>query len=408
MKAYYQIYHKIEDLNHILFIYKTQISPHTKNKYKIERFEEYFMCNITNVQALLKHQNIVFQPYFIFLIQEPKYRIIMSQTIRDKLINHLVAQYLLLDIYESSFIDANVATRIDKGTHYGIELTKRYIHELKKSGETIYYLKCDISKYFYSIDHEILKSILEKKIKDEKALRLIHKIVDSTNESYIPLRIQKMKELEIERIRNLNIPENELQKKIKEIEKIPDFSCKGKGIPIGNMTSQAFALIYLNDLDHFIKEKLHVKYYVRYMDDFVLFSTDKEFLKQCKSIIEKKLNEEYHLQLNPKTKISPMKNGLDFLGFRFILKNQKLLLKVRTSTKRRAKRKVKKLNQLYTKKEISRYTLQQVVASYQGHIKYGNTYYLQQKIFHHISNPTTEYIGKLICINRRGSTYYQK
>lgn len=408
MKTYYHLYHKIEDLNRILFIYKTQIRPHTKNKYKIERFEEYFMCNIVNVQELLKHQNIVFQSYFIFLIQEPKYRIIMSQTIRDKLMNHLIAQYLLLDSYENSFVDSNVATRIDKGTHYGIDLTKRYIHELKKKHETIYYLKCDISKYFYSIDHEILKQIIRKKIKDEKALRLIDKVIDSTNEEYISFRIEKLKEMEKERIQKLNITEREKQKKINEINKVPNFSCKGKGIPIGNMTSQAFALIYLNDLDHYIKEKLHVKHYVRYMDDFVLFSPNKEFLKDCKSKIEQKLVEEYRLQLNPKTKISPMKNGLDFLGFRFILKNQKLILKVRTTTKRRAKKKVKKLNQLYEKKKISRYDLTQVIASYKGHIEYGNTYYLQQKIFHHISNPTTEYIGKLICINRRGSTYYQK
>ena len=110
--------------------------------------------------------------------------------------------------------------------------------------------------------------------------------------------------------------------KIKELDKIPYYNV-GKGIPIGNMSSQVFALIYLNDLDHFIKETLKIEYYIRYMDDFILIHHDKEYLRECLKILEEELKKEYKLMLNEKTQIINIKNGLDFLGFRFYIKTTK-------------------------------------------------------------------------------------
>lgn len=408
MKKVDNIYSRITKLENIIYIYEHQIRPHTKNKSKIGKFENYLMCNIVDVQNILENQLPYFNRYYVFLIQEPKYRIIMSQTIRDKLINHLVAQHLLLDVYEDSFIDANVATRVGKGTHYGIKLTKDYITKLKNQNKPIYYLKCDISKYFYSIDHQILKEILARKITDKRALELIYKIIDTTDGTYITRQINGIKEREITRINGLNITEVEKEKKRRQILNIPDFSKQGVGIPIGNMTSQAFALIYLNEFDHMVKEKLQAKYYVRYMDDFVIFSTDKEYLKHCKQVMQEELETKYHLKLNPKTKISPMKNGLDFLGFRFILKDKKLILKIRTSTKRRAKHKMKKLTGLYMENKITKHDMMQVIASYQGHIRYGNTYYLEKKIFYKSSLPTNEHFGIKVRISRNGYVIHQK
>lgn len=260
------MYENITDLNNIINIYNSEIKKNTKNKIKIEKFENYLSLNIFNIYNELKDEKVKFSKYHIFLIKEPKYRIIMSQTIKDKIINHLVARYFLLKVYEKSFLNSNIATRKGKGPLFGIKLIKKYINELKKENKDIYYLKCDISKYFYNVDHNILKNILRKKIKDKKALKLIDDIIDSTNYSYVSKRIEELCQKEIDKINKLQIPQKEKNKKIEEINKIPRFDKKGKGIPIGNMTSQAFAIIYLNELDHYIKEKLNIKYYARYMD----------------------------------------------------------------------------------------------------------------------------------------------
>lgn len=363
-----------------MHVYKTEISAHTKNKNKIEQFENYLSINLTRVQHLLETKTVKFNSYFIFLIQEPKYRIVMSQTIKDKLINHLVARYIVLEAFENSLIDANVATRKDRGTHYGRQLLQKYILELKKEKKEIYYLKCDIRKYFYNINHEVLKKILRTKIKDKDALELLDKIIESAQNPKITEDIEKVCQKEIERVQKLNISEKEKRQKIENINHIPRLNIKGRGIPIGNMTSQAFAIIYLNELDHYIKEKLHIKYYLRYMDDFVLLSTDKKRLQECKKIISKKLETEYQLELNPKTQIGLLKNGLDFLGFRFILQNNKLYLKLRTQVKKRFKRRMKYLYHKCLKGEISKEKFQNVKGSYYGHLLPGNTHYLWKNI----------------------------
>lgn len=374
------MYESITDLNNIINIYNSEIKKNTKNKLKIEKFENYLSLNIFNIYNELKEEKVKFSKYHIFLIKEPKYRIIMSQTIKDKIINHLVARYFLLKVYEKSFLNSNIATRKGKGPLFGIKLIKKYINGLKKENKDIYYLKCDISKYFYNVDHNVLKNILRKKIKDKKALKLIDDIIDSTNYSYISKRIEELCQKEIDKINKLQIPQKEKNKKIEELNKIPRFDKKGKGIPIGNMTSQAFAIIYLNELDHYIKEKLNIKYYARYMDDFICLDIDKEKLKKVQTIINKKLENDFKLRLNPKTHIGKLKDGLDFLGFRFILQNNKLYLKIRTMIKKRFKKKVKKLTKLSKNNHKYSKVLESVHASYYGHLKEGNTYYLYKKI----------------------------
>lgn len=372
-------------------MYESEIRINTKNKMKIESFENHLFLHTINVKKMLMEENVKFHHYFIFLIKEPKYRIIMSQTIEDKIINHLVARYFLLDYFEPTLLDCNVATRKNKGGSYGIKLTKKYINMIKKEKKDIYYLKCDISKFFYNIDHNILKKIIRMKIKDPKALLLIDKIIDTTNENYISKYINKICTEEIERIKNLTITEAEKIKKIKEIEKIPRFKQKEKGIPIGNMTSQAFAIIYLNTLDHYIKENLHMKYYIRYMDDFVILDTDKERLRQIKEIIEDKLEKEFALKLNPKTHIGKLSNGLDFLGFRFVLKHDKLYMKLRTSTKKIFKKKLRIYNKLYLENKVDYKKVESVLASYRGHIKTGDTYYLYRNNFYKFPRITEDF-----------------
>lgn len=367
MKRVNNIYSKICDLDNIVD-FAHLVSTNTKNKMKIEKFDEYYAENIYYIKGMLDRCNYIPGKYNIFLVHEPKLRIIMSQAIVDKVINHLVANYFLVDVFDSSFIETSIATRKNKGTHYGIKLTKKYLNEMKNKYDNFYILKFDVKKYFYNIDHEITKKLIRKKIKDEKALKILDTIIDTTDESYINETIDKIKNAEIRKIENNNLPDKEI--KIAEVESLPYYK-KGKGFPIGNMSSQMFAILYLNELDHFIKEKLHIKHYIRYMDDGVLIHHDKEYLKYCLKEIEKMLSK-YKLELNSKTKIDSIKNGLDFLGFRFYIINGKVIMKLRNSTKKRFKKRAKVLNELLNSGKITRKEYDEALASYKGHLKWGN------------------------------------
>lgn len=358
MKKINNLYDKINDIDIIIDMYDNVVSKNTKNKQKIEKFNDYYSINIINIKNIINSGNYIPGKYNIFLVREPKIRIIMSQNITDKVINHLIAKYFLIDVFDKTLIDFNIATRLNKGTHYGIKLTKKYLNEMKIKYDTFYYLKFDISKYFYNIDHEIVKKLINKKIKDKKVINIINNIIDSTNREYVNNEINNLKNGEIERINKLNISEYEKEIKIKEINNISYYK-NGKGLPIGNMTSQILAVTYLNELDHYIKEKLKIKYYIRYMDDGILLHNDKEYLKYCLKEIEKILNL-YKLKLNPKkTKINNIKTGIDFLGFRFYIKNDKIILKLRNDCKKRFKKKMKKFDY-------------DVYQSYIGHLKWGN------------------------------------
>ena len=196
MKRKNNLYKELLDIRNIIKVYNKQIKLNTKNKCKIEKYENYLLLNFVNLKQKLENRNFKFDRYFIFLIKEPKYRIIMSQTISDKLINHLVAKYILLSVFEPILLDYNVATRKNKGTLYGVNLVKRYINEMKHKKTPIYYLKCDISKYFYTIDHFKLMNILKSKIKDKDALLILEHILKTTNYAYISERINYLKDLE--------------------------------------------------------------------------------------------------------------------------------------------------------------------------------------------------------------------
>ena len=357
MKRVNNLYNfSIEDIN---FIYK-KIRNSTKNKRKIIRFEYYYSININRVKNILDSKNYEVGKYNIFLIRKPKYRIIMSQSIADKLINHLVAYKILIPTLDKSLINTNVATRTCKGTHYGIKYLKKYLNSMDGK---VYALKFDISKYFYNIDHKILINLLKEKIKDKDGINILTKIINSTDSNYINGEIDKLKTKEKLNVTDIN--------KLKEINDIPYYE-KGKGLPIGNMTSQIMAIFYLSKLDHFIKEKLHIKYYIRYMDDGLLLSNDKAYLRYCLSKIKEEIYK-YKLKLNNKTKIiNVSKEGLEFLGFKFY-KEGKLYLKVKNNTKKRFKRKIKNINKYSFENQ------KQIKNSYKAHLRWGNCYSLCRK-----------------------------
>jgi len=218
-------------------------------------------------------------------------------------------------------------------------MVERYVRSIGLDKE-IYVLKIDISKYFYNIDHEILFSMIKKRIKDEKALDIILQIISLTDYDYINERIKELVNNEIKRIKKLKISNKEKMKKIKELNSIPLYE-KGRGASIGCLSNQMLALFYLNEVDHFIKEKLKHKYYVRYCDDLCIFDTDKEKLKKSFILIEEELNK-LKLKINNKSGIYRLKEGISFLGYTYQLKNNKLLIKYTNTTIRKINRKLRK------------------------------------------------------------------
>ena len=372
MKRANNLYNKINDIDVIMKMYDKVVSLNTKNKRKVMKFDDYYSSNIENIKQIISKCNYYPSKYNIFLIKEPKLRIIMSQSIKDKIINCLVAKYFLIDVFDKSLIRENCATRIGKGTHYALRLFKSYLHAYTKKYDKFYILKFDISKYFYNIDHKIIKELIKKKIKDKRAIEIINRIIDSTDEKYVNMEITKLKNNEINKINSLNISNKEKQTKIKEVENLPLYK-KGKGLCIGNMSSQVIATFYLDELDKLIKS-FGVKY-VRYMDDGVLIYHDKEYLKYCLNEIEKVLIK-YKLVLNKKTRIYTSLEEVEFLGFRFNINNYNIVMRLTNKTKRNFKKKMKKMYSKYDLNLCSYYDLLSIRDSYLGHLSYGSCYNL--------------------------------
>lgn len=369
MKRIGNLYDKILDIENIKYVYDKSVRRNTKNKSKIERFEQNYVSNLLYIKRVLEKRKYIPGKYNIFIINEPKIRLIMSQNIIDKIINHLVSQYFLVNIFDKTLIDGNVATRKGKGNNYGLKKLTKYLQ--KNVDKDLYILKFDIKKYFFNLDHQIIKKLIRKKIKDPDVLNILDLIIDSTDNPYINKEIKKLKYNFKKKLEMKNISEKEKNKIIKDIDSIPE--CKlGVSLPIGNLSSQTLAVLYLNEMDYYIKEKLKVKFYLRYQDDGVLISEDKNFLKECLKKLEK-IIKKYKLEFNNKTRMYKLTSGFEFLGFRFIKIKNKLVIKVKNQTKRKFKRKIKKLYKLYKMNKINFDRIKMIELSYKGHLKYGNT-----------------------------------
>ena len=355
-----------------------KILSKTRNKKKVEIFEKHKIEHICNIKRRLDNRCFEFGKYNIFMITDPKARIVMAEELEDKIINHLIAEYILVKVFEPKYTDNICATRIGKGTGYAIKLLRRYINDIKRKHNNFYVLKIDISKYFYRIDHNVLKQILSKKIKDKDAINVLYKIIDTTNYGYVNNDIKRLKDGRIKYLNRSNVKDKD--KLIDEVNKIPLYDYD-KGVALGNQTSQAFGLIYMYKLNHYLREDLHLKYVINYMDDFVIFHYDKEYLKYCLKEITNILHDEYKLDINTnKTKIHNIKNGVEFLGYRFSLKNGRVIAKVKNVTKRNFRIRTKELKLLYdncliTKKEFNKY-----IASYKGILMNGECKDLYYKV----------------------------
>ena len=288
--------------------------------------------NLYNILFDLHNKRYELGRYNIFIINEPKYRLIMSENIRDKVVNHLISSTILIRALDKKLIYSNVATRAGKGSGLANDLLMKYLSNILLKHRRVYCLKMDVKKYFYNINHDVLKRMLKQDIKDKDALDIVFKVIDSTDEDYINEEIDRVRYKEIERVKLLNISDKEKDKKIRELLSIPLYD-KGKGLGIGNMTSQILAVYYLSEVDHFIKEELGVKYYIRYMDDLVILDSDYEYLKFIYDRVSRMMLE-YGLVLNSKSGIHELSRGFSFLGYTYKLSN-KIVIRVNNATYRR-------------------------------------------------------------------------
>ena len=266
--------------------------------------------NLITICNKLYNKTYIPSKFKTFLIFEPKARLIMNQTITDKIVNHFVVNYYLIPYLEKALINENVATRKNKGGSYGIRLLKKYFNKILVNHKEVYCLKVDVSKYFYNIDHKILLSMIGKKIMDKDVLELINKIISETNNDYINNYIKY-----INLKYNLDIP----------------YYKNNKGLSIGAETSQFFAIFYLNDLDHYIKEKLRCKYYIRYMDDLVILDDNKDNLIKVFNSIKVELSK-LKLEVNNKSNIYKCSNSFKFLGYKWQVVNNKLKISSNNKT----------------------------------------------------------------------------
>lgn len=294
-------------------------------------FYNHFEENLWQIISELRSKTYAPGSYKTFSIYKSKPRQISAAPFRDRVVHHALIA-VVGPILERTFIFDTYANRTGKGTHKAIE---RYQHYLKKYD---YALKCDIRKYFPSIDHEILKSLIRRKIACVDTLWLINTIIDNSNPQtehlcYFPGD-------------TLFTPHE-----------------RKRGLPIGNLTSQWFANYYLSFLDHYVKEVLHCKGYVRYVDDCVLFSNSKPELWEWKKAIEIFL-ESYRLILNPqRTELYPAKEGKCFLGQKVFQSYRRLP----SDNVRRAKKRIQCT--LLAKPE----TMQQSLSGWVGHARQANT-----------------------------------
>ncbi|MBQ9181570.1 MAG: hypothetical protein IJ134_02950 [Bacilli bacterium] len=316
----------------VLEFYEQTLKKTVKNKNKLINLEMHKSEHLKYIVDVLNGIEPLIHKYNIFLIYEPKPRLIMSLSINDKIINHYYTTNYLIPKLEKKLDDRNVATRIGKGTDYAINLVKKYIEFYKRKNKIFYVLKIDISKYFYRIDHDILKAMLKTDLSDCE-YNFVCKIIDSTNYDYINSNIKKI----LKNNKNLKVPLYEY----------------GKGLPIGNLSSQCLSIYYLSRLDHYIIHTLKLKHYVRYMDDFLIFSDDLLYLKKCKEIIINKLNNEYKLDISiNKTFITSSKYGFTFLGYKFFIQNKKTIMIVKRSSVKNMKKNVKKKIYLYKNEKL--------------------------------------------------------
>lgn len=320
--------HKFEDIvnvNNLLEAWLEFLKGKNQKK-DVQEFQFCLMDNILSLHEDIINQNYKHDGYQEFKINDPKPRIIHKATVRDRLLHRAIYR-ILYPFFERTFISDSFSCQINKGTHRAVNRFRSFAHKVSESNtRQVWVLKCDIKKFFASIDQVVLIKILREYISDKNIINLLSEIIGSfySTES-------------------------------------------DKGLPLGNLTSQLFSNIYMNEFDKYIKHELSVKYYIRYADDFVILSQNKKWLEDMVPKISEFLFDNLKLQLHPdKVFIKTISSGVDFLGW-VNFSNHRVL---RTKTKKRMFAKIKLDSSI------------EPLNSYLGLLKHGNTWNIRNSLAH--------------------------
>ena len=296
-----------------------------KSRKDVQEFERNLMTNIISLHQDLVNKTYRHSQYEAFKISDPKPRDIHKAKVRDRLLHHAIYR-VLYPFFDKTFIADSYSCRVNKGTHKAIDRFRQFTYKVSKNHtRTAWVLKCDIRKFFASIDQKVMLEIIKDYIPDKDIFSLLSEIVGSFHSTE-----------------------------------------KGKGLPLGNLTSQLFINIYMNEFDQFMKHKIKAKYYIRYADDFLILSDDKRWLIDILPKISDFLENKLNLHLHPKkVSITTIASGVDFLGW-ILFPDHRV---VRTITKQRMFRGIKK-------KQGSPQTVQ----SYLGLVSHGNAKKLKGNI----------------------------
>ncbi len=322
------LYEEIISLKNLILSHKKARKGKTK-KFYVKEFEENLAYNLKVLYDELKNQTYKPKPLITFILRDPKTRKISKSAFRDRIIHHALVQ-VIEPIFDKIFIYDSCANRIGKGNLFALKRFEKFQRKVTNNLHSeAFCLKADIKHYFQEVDKEILLRIIKRKITDDKVLELIKLILN-------------------------NFEEN-------------------KGMPLGNLTSQFFANVYLNQLDYFVKHKLKAKYYIRYVDDFVILHNSKEQLEKWKEEVETFLKERLKLELHPeKSKIISLSKGIDFVGFRNFFYYRLL-------RKRNIRKMIFKIEE-YKQEDISK---EKLLGSFQGwnaYAMWANSYKLRKRI----------------------------
>jgi len=327
MKRHGNLYNKITTFENICGAYR-KAALGRRYTSEVLSFSNNLEENLISIQEDLITRAYKPGRYRTFTIYEPKKRLIYVSPFRDRVVHHAIMN-IIEPIWDNLFIYDSYACRKMKGSHNAMYRVVKFLREAKQRWDRVYCLKADVTKFFPSINHHILMEIVAQKIKCRDTLDLIRKIVFTVGD-----------------------------------ENDPD----SKNMPIGSLLSQWAANLYLNELDYHIKHQMRVKFYVRYMDDFVLLDGNKARLHSYKAEISSYLDDQLRLQLNPKSDIFPADRGIDFVGYR-IWPNYRL---IRKRSLIRASRRFKRLSMEYAQGRVDLNRIRSSLMSWLGHCSHAH------------------------------------
>lgn len=320
---YAENFEKIAGTENLLEAWR-EFLPGKRGKRDVQEFQLHLVDNLFALHEDLIHHTYRHGGYQAFKISDPKPRDIHKATVRDRLVHHAIHR-VLYPFFEKVFASDTFSCRVGKGTHAALSRFRSFLYVASKNHtKSCWVLKCDIRKFFANIDHEVLLGVLRSHITDADTRRLVEEVVNSFSSG-----------------------------------------APGKGLPLGNLTSQLFVNVYMNRFDQFVKHRLRAKYYLRYADDFIVLSDNREWLEQLIPRIKEFLEKELRLALHAdKVLIKTVASGIDFLGWVQFPDHRVL----RAATRRRMMRRIRENPEPET------------IASYRGLLSHGNTNRLRKQL----------------------------